>query len=99
MTIEALKQRKKEIKMTLQEISDESGIPKRTLEDIFRGRTKNPRLDTIQAIERALGIDEKKPSDNLSEEEKRLISLISQLTEEEVKELSSFVDYIVSKRS
>jgi transcriptional regulator with XRE-family HTH domain len=34
----------------------------------------------------------------LSEEEKQLVSLISQLTDEEVKELSSFVDYIISKR-
>ena len=42
--------------MTLQEISDLAGIPKRTVDDIFSGHTKNPRIDTIQAIERALGI-------------------------------------------
>lgn len=35
----------------------------------------------------------------LSEEEKQLVSLIAQLTDEEVKELSSFVDYIISKRN
>ena len=93
MTIEALKQRKKELKMTLQEISDKSNIPKRTVDGIFSGKTKNPRIDTLQAIERALGL-----SPELSEEEKQLVSLISQLTEEEVKELSSFVDYIISKR-
>lgn len=34
----------------------------------------------------------------LTEEEKQLISLISQLTNDEVKELSNFVDYIISKR-
>ena len=34
----------------------------------------------------------------LSEEEKQLVSLIAQLTDEEVKELSKFVDYIISKR-
>ena len=34
----------------------------------------------------------------LTEEEKQLISLISQLTSDEVKELSNFVDYIISKR-
>ena len=93
MTIEALKQRKKELKMTLQEISDKSGIPKRTVDDIFRGYTKHPRIDTLQAIERALGI-----SSEPKEETKELVSLIEQLTEEEVKELSNFIDFLISKR-
>lgn len=47
---------KKKLKMTNQQISDKSGIPKRTVEDFFRGASKNPRIDTIEAIERALGI-------------------------------------------
>lgn len=34
----------------------------------------------------------------LSEEEKQLIDLILSLTDEEVAELSKFVDYIISKR-
>lgn len=34
----------------------------------------------------------------LSEEEKRLVSLITELTDEETKELSNFVDYLISKR-
>lgn len=34
----------------------------------------------------------------LSEEEKKLVSLISELTDEETKELSNFVDYLISKR-
>ena len=54
--MEYLKKAKKEKKLTLQEISNLSGIPKRTVDDIFSGHTKNPRIDTLQAIERALGI-------------------------------------------
>ena len=57
MDISIMKARKKELKMTLDEISERSGIPKRTLEDIFRGATKNPRIDTMEAIERALGLN------------------------------------------
>ena len=34
----------------------------------------------------------------LTEEEKKLVSLIADLTDEETKELSSFVDYLISKR-
>ena len=55
-SIEQLKIIKKEKKLTLQQIADLSGIPKRTVDDIFSGHTLNPRLDTIQAIERALGL-------------------------------------------
>ena len=35
---------------------------------------------------------------SLTEEEKKLVSLIDQLTDEETKELASFVDYLISKR-
>ncbi len=56
MDISAMKTRKKELKMTLDELSAKSGIPKRTLEDIFRGATKNPRVDTLHAIEKALNL-------------------------------------------
>ena len=99
MDIEYLKKVKKAKKMTLQEISDLSGIPKRTVDGIFSGKTKNPRIDTMQAIERALGIEEEKtPTDDLSDGEKQLISLIKQLTDEETEELSNFVDFILSKR-
>ena len=58
MDISAMKIRKKELKLTLDEISIRSGIPKRTIEDIFRGATKNPRIDTMQAIEAALELDQ-----------------------------------------
>ena len=58
MDILAMKARKKELKMTLDELSAKSGIPKRTLEDIFREATKNPRIDTVQAIESALGLNQ-----------------------------------------
>lgn len=56
MNIEQLKIVKKKKHMTLQEISELSGIPKRTVDDIFSGHTKNPRIDTMKAIEEALGL-------------------------------------------
>lgn len=42
--------------MTYKELSELSGVPIDTLNNFFRGKTKNPRIDTIQAIERALGL-------------------------------------------
>ena len=88
--------------ITYEQLSADSSTPVNTLKNIFSGRTEHPRIDTVQAIERALGITtdetQKSPQDELSEGEKYLISLISQMTDEEVDELSNFIDYILSKR-
>ena len=62
MDLERWKQLKKEQKITFNELSKKSQIPKRTLEDIFAGRTTDPRTTTVEAIERALGLNEKNPT-------------------------------------
>lgn len=49
-------EKKKSLHLTFDELSNRSNIPKRTLEDIFSGRTQNPRIDTLKAIERALAV-------------------------------------------
>lgn len=54
------KQRKRELKITLDDISKQTGISISTIKDIFRGATYAPRLDTVQAIEKVLGLDENK---------------------------------------
>ncbi|MCI9032114.1 MAG: helix-turn-helix domain-containing protein [Clostridia bacterium] len=59
MTIEEIKKYMKEHKITYQNLSDMSNIPVTTLKDIFRGAIKNPRIDTYNAIEEALGLKEK----------------------------------------
>lgn len=95
MDIEYLKKVKKEKKMKLQEISDLSGIPKRTVDGIFSGKTKNPRIDTMQAIERALGIEEEKTSPEYTEEELQLFALIKQLPNKEaIEQAKSYLQFI-----
>ena len=59
--IKRIKQYLKDNKITYGELSKMSQIPITTLSYIFTGRTENPRMDTIKAIERALSLDEKKP--------------------------------------
>lgn len=56
MDIQKLKERKNELHLSYDELAEKSGIPKTTLTNIFLGRTPNPRTDTVEAIERALGI-------------------------------------------
>ena len=87
----------KERKITQKQLSDITGVPLQTIKYIFTGRTLYPRIDTVQAIEKALELDND-GLNNMSEEEKELIALLKQLTDEETKELSNYVDYIISKR-
>lgn len=56
------KTRKKELELTNKKIAELANLPLRTVEQIMCGTVKSPRLDTVEAIERALGINEKSPS-------------------------------------
>lgn len=58
MEIAEIKQYLRARKITYEELSTRSSIPIGTLKSIFSGRTPNPRIDTVQAIERALGLSE-----------------------------------------
>lgn len=57
MEIQATKAYLKANKITYEQLSERSGIPLNTLKNIFSGRTEHPRIDTMQAIEAALGLD------------------------------------------
>ena len=104
-TIEELKAAKKAQRMTLDELSARSGIAKRTLEDIFRGKTQNPRIDTMQAIERALGLSadtKKSPPPGMTESEEQGLELYNLLTEENrellIQLVSAFKDLPAERR-
>ena len=56
----------KKNKITYDTLSENSGIPIGTIKSIFSGRTPNPRTDTMQAIEEALGLN--KPTEWTDEE-------------------------------
>lgn len=44
------------------DLADNSGIPLSTILKVLSGNTRSPRIDTVEAIERALGLNEKNPS-------------------------------------
>lgn len=54
MTIEQMKQQKKKLGYTAQEIADLSGVPLGTVQKIFSGATKAPRYDTLMKLEQVL---------------------------------------------
>lgn len=59
MEIEAIKLYLQSNKISYSELSSKSGVPINTLKSIFSRRTPNPRIDTLRAIEEALGLNEK----------------------------------------
>lgn len=56
INLDLWKQRKKELNLNYDDLARISGVSKRSIEEIFRGATPTPRISTVQAIERALGI-------------------------------------------
>lgn len=56
MTVENLRRIMKEKKVTNQQLSDMTGISVGTINKITCGQTKNPRLDNMRTIAKALGV-------------------------------------------
>lgn len=54
--VELWKQQKKRLGLKYDDIAIMSNIPKGTIQNIFAGYIDNPRIDTVQAIEKALGL-------------------------------------------
>ena len=64
MDIQKLKEYMKKNSITYQQLADMTGLSVSTITKIFGGFAKYPRVDTMQAIEKALGVSEDVP-DNL----------------------------------
>ena len=50
MDVQRLIERKRELKLSMREISERSGVPFGTVQKIFGGETKSPRYETLKAI-------------------------------------------------
>ena len=67
MTIQEMKQKKKELGYTNEMVSALSGVPLGTVQKVFAGATPHPRYETLQALEKAFK-DEKYYSKSMGEE-------------------------------
>jgi transcriptional regulator with XRE-family HTH domain len=54
--LERINEYKKKLGMTTEELSEKSGVPIGTLNKILSGATKDPKLETLKAIARVLGL-------------------------------------------
>lgn len=55
MTLSEMKERKRELGYSYEQIAEKSGVPLSTVQKVFSGATQSPRYDTLAAIERVLG--------------------------------------------
>ena len=56
MGLEKIAEYKKKLGLTTAELAERSGVPLGTLNKILRGATKDPKLETLKAIARVLGL-------------------------------------------
>lgn len=52
MTLSEMKERKKELGYSYEQIAEKSGVPLSTVQKVFSGATQSPRYDTLYAIEK-----------------------------------------------
>lgn len=87
MNLETLREAKKRAGLTIAEIAQRANLPKGTVQNIFCGYVPNPRSDTLEAIERALGLSEEGYRDTLPFEvtpmEEELVRTFRTLSEED----------------
>lgn len=108
MDLELWKKRRKELGLRYEDLAAKSGVSKRSIEDIFRGYTTTPRIDTVEAIERALGINEKsspaeqesmKVPDSLKPYQFAFYEGLDGLSDESMKDILKYIDYVKSKEN
>ena len=95
INIARLKEAKKRMKITYEELSSISGVPISTIYDLFRGVTTDPRAGTLEAIERALGLSDDGYRDTMPFEvtpmEEELVRTFRALSEEDKQLLLIFM--------
>ena len=96
MNLELWKQTKKEKKLTIQKIAEKANLPKGTVQNIFCGYIPNPRPDTVEAIERALGLSNEQDY-NLSPKGKELVNLLMELDDKQLEDALSVIKIIAKK--
>lgn len=80
MNLEQWKKKKKELNLTFDNLAEISNVPRRTIISIFSGNTPAPRVDTVEAIEKALGLNyPEMPKDAYPYEIKGYIPLVGQV--------------------
>lgn len=100
MGLEKIAEYKKKMGLTTEELSVRSGVPVGTLNKILSGATRDPKLETLKAIARVLGLSlndfDDEPYQNQSDMAAHFDG--DEFTEDEWEEIERFKMFVKSKR-
>lgn len=97
MGLEKISEYKKKLGMTTEELSEKSGVPVGTLNKILSGATKDPKLETLKAIAKVLGLS----LNDFDDSTPRTLAAHfdgEEYTEEELEEIRQFAAFVRNKR-
>lgn len=101
MTGKELNNLRKQKKISFEKLSELSGIPKSTIEKVLLEITPHPRIDTVQAIEKALGISPEPYNNEITEERLQALGFdmeaIGSLSEEDLQLIRSTLKTLVTE--
>lgn len=97
MDIMNIKKTLKEKKITYQCLSELSDVPLSTIKSVFCGKTKNPTIETVNAITRALGVNTGDfngdiAQNYITQEEENIIKIYRLLDEKHKNYLITFLE-------
>ena len=98
MELEKIAEYKKKLNLTTEELSVKSGVPVGTLNKILSGATKDPKLETLKAIAKVLGLS---LNDFDDEAEPPVLAAHfdgDEYTEDELDEIRQYAEFVKSKR-
>lgn len=108
MGVEELNEERKRQKLSVAELAAKANLPKGTVEKVLFGIVKNPRIDTMEAIERALGINEKsspaeqeslKIPEALKPYQVAFYEGLNGLSEESMKDILKYIEFVKEKEN
>lgn len=97
--LELWKTKRKELKMSLNDLSAITQVSISTLKDIFRGATTDPRIETVQRIEKALGIEKEKAPTDLTDGELKLILSLRVMSQEKREMVMSMFNAVLNAQT
>lgn len=98
MGLEKIAEYKKKLNLTTEELSAKSGVPIGTLNKILSGATKDPKLETLKAIARVLGLSLNDFDDNSDPPVLAAHFDGDEYTEEELDEIRQFAEFVRNRK-
>ena len=100
MDILEIKKYLKENGITYKQLSEKCGVPESTLKNIFGGFTPHPRIDTIHAIEKALGLNytSNEVPDQLKKIPLAFYEGLDGLSEESMQDVLQYMEFLKEKQ-